>query len=105
MRNAPRTLSEWFEPSGISARATLASEEATAANLLLAFDADTQQKLNGARQRESAVGQEHLRVDGRDVCLVRGMSDAADLLLGEKRVLEYMLQPVQRCAREGMRER
>ncbi|WP_193188969.1 HlyD family type I secretion periplasmic adaptor subunit [Nisaea sediminum] len=48
---------------------------------------------------------EHLRVDGRDVRLVPGMSVTADLLTGERRVLEYVLQPVLRYAREGMRER
>ncbi|UUX51413.1 hypothetical protein NUH88_06880 [Nisaea acidiphila] len=32
-------------------------------------------------------------------------SVAADLLTGERRVLEYVLQPVLRYASEGMRER
>ncbi len=48
---------------------------------------------------------EHLRVDGWDVRLVPGMSVTADLLTGERRVLEYVLQPVLRYASEGMRER
>ncbi|MBO6560631.1 MAG: HlyD family type I secretion periplasmic adaptor subunit [Nisaea sp.] len=48
---------------------------------------------------------QHLRVDGRDVRLVPGMSVTADLLTGERRVLEYVLQPVLRYASEGMRER
>lgn len=44
-------------------------------------------------------------MDGRDVRLVPGMSVTADLLTGERRVLEYVLQPVLRYASEGMRER
>jgi len=48
---------------------------------------------------------EHLMVNGKDVRLVPGMSVTADLLTGERRVLEYVLQPVLRYASEGMRER
>tara|TARA_E500000318_G_C3508203_1_gene191241 strand:- start:529 stop:771 length:243 start_codon:yes stop_codon:yes gene_type:complete len=44
---------------------------------------------------------EHLNVDGRDVRLVPGMSVTADLLTGERRVLECMLQPVLRYTSEG----
>lgn len=51
------------------------------------------------------IEREHLNVDGRDVRLVPGMSVTADLLTGERRVLEYVLQPVLRYASEGMRER
>ncbi|MEP1325100.1 HlyD family type I secretion periplasmic adaptor subunit [Nisaea sp.] len=51
------------------------------------------------------IEREHLTVDGRDVRLVPGMSVTADLLTGERRVLEYVLQPVLRYASEGMRER
>jgi membrane fusion protein, hemolysin D len=51
------------------------------------------------------IEREHLTVDGRDVRLVPGMSVTADLLTGERRVLEYLLQPVLRYASEGMRER
>ncbi|MEQ8333728.1 HlyD family type I secretion periplasmic adaptor subunit [Nisaea sp.] len=51
------------------------------------------------------IEREHLIVDGRDVRLVPGMSVTADLLTGERRVLEYVLQPVLRYASEGMRER
>tara|TARA_E500000318_G_scaffold82529_1_gene77936 strand:- start:1746 stop:2291 length:546 start_codon:yes stop_codon:yes gene_type:complete len=51
------------------------------------------------------IEREHLTVGGRDVRLVPGMSVTADLLTGERRVLEYILQPVLRYASEGMRER
>ena len=51
------------------------------------------------------IEREHLNVDGRDVRLVPGMSVTADLLTGERRVLEYVLQPVLRYASEGVRER
>ena len=51
------------------------------------------------------IEREHLTVDGREVRLVPGMSVTADLLTGERRVLEYVLQPVLRYASEGMRER
>ena len=51
------------------------------------------------------IEREHLNVDVRDVHLVPGMSVTVDLLTGERRVLEYVLQPVLRYASEGMRER
>ena len=51
------------------------------------------------------IEREHLTVDGRDVRLVPGMSVTADLLTGERRVLEYVLQPVLRYASEGLLER
>lgn len=48
---------------------------------------------------------EYLYVNGKNVRLVPNMSVTADLLTGEKSVLEYVLPPMLRYAIGGMRER
>ncbi len=44
-------------------------------------------------------------VDGKPIRLAPGMNLAAEIKTGKRRVIEYLLSPVQRNLKEGMRER
>jgi hemolysin D len=46
-----------------------------------------------------------LRVDGRDVPLAPGMALSAEIKTGKRRVIEYLLSPLQQTANESLRER
>jgi hemolysin D len=46
-----------------------------------------------------------LRVDGRDVPLAPGMALSAEIKTGKRRVIEYLLSPLQQTASESLRER
>ena len=44
-------------------------------------------------------------VDGKPVKLSPGMSLTAEIKTGKRRVIEYLLSPVQRAATESLKER
>jgi len=44
-------------------------------------------------------------IDGRRVRLSPGMNITAEIKTGQRRVIEYLLSPVQRAAGEALRER
>ncbi len=44
-------------------------------------------------------------VDGRQIRLSPGMNVTAEIKTGRRRVIEYLLSPIQRAGREGLRER
>jgi hemolysin D len=44
-------------------------------------------------------------IDGRVMRLTPGMSLTAEIRAGQRRVIEYLLSPIQRAGRESLRER
>jgi hemolysin D len=44
-------------------------------------------------------------VDGKPIRLAPGMNLTAEIKTGKRRVIEYLLSPVQRNLEEGLRER
>lgn len=51
------------------------------------------------------LSQSRIHVDGRDVVLSPGMSGTIEIKTGERRVIEYVLSPLVKHARESLRER
>jgi hemolysin D len=51
------------------------------------------------------LSQTHLNVDGRRITLAPGMNLSAEIKTGQRRVIDYLLSPVQRAADESMKER
>jgi HlyD family secretion protein len=49
--------------------------------------------------------QQHLEADGRRYALAPGMQVGAEINLGTRTVLEYLLSPVQKASHEAGRER
>lgn len=52
-----------------------------------------------------ALERSHIDVDGRTVKLGPGMNLTAEVKTGKRRIIEYLLSPVQRAAGESLRER
>jgi hemolysin D len=52
-----------------------------------------------------ALGQDRLDVDGKAIKLAPGMNLTAEIKTGERRVIEYLLSPLQRRAGESLKER
>ncbi len=51
------------------------------------------------------LGQHTINVDGKDIRLSPGMNLTAEIKTGKRRIIEYLLSPVQRAAGESLRER
>lgn len=51
------------------------------------------------------LSQPDIQIDGKEVRLSPGMSLTAEIKTGQRRVIEYLLSPVQRAGSESMRER
>ncbi len=47
----------------------------------------------------------HIDIDGKAVKLGPGMNLTAEVKTGKRRIIEYLLSPVQRAASESLRER
>jgi len=50
-------------------------------------------------------GQQDMLIDGRRVRLSPGMNITAEIKTGQRRIIAYLLSPVQRAAGEALRER
>ena len=67
--------------------------------------------LDGARKAEAVfparlkLAQHSLDVDGRQVRLTPGMNVTAEVKIGRRRVIDYLLSPLQQRASESLRER
>ena len=46
-----------------------------------------------------------MMIDTQHVCLSPGMNITAEIKTGQRRVIEYLLSPVQRAGSESLRER
>ena len=51
------------------------------------------------------LGQHTIDVDGKAIRLSPGMNLTAEIKTGKRRIIEYLLSPVQRAAGESLRER
>ena len=51
------------------------------------------------------LSRRHIDVDGKQIRLGPGMNVTAEIKTGQRRVIEYLLSPIQRVGREGLRER
>jgi hemolysin D len=51
------------------------------------------------------LNQRQIDVDGKMVRLAPGMNLVAEIKTGRRRVIEYLLSPIQKAGRESMRER
>lgn len=52
-----------------------------------------------------ALDRTALFVDGKDIAVKPGMAVTAEIKTGRRRVIGYLLSPLERYAHEGMRER
>lgn len=52
-----------------------------------------------------ALLQHEIEVDGQRIRLSPGMNLSAEIMTGKRRVIEYLLSPIQRAADESLRER
>jgi hemolysin D len=51
------------------------------------------------------LSQNTIHVDGKEFRLTPGMNVTAEIKTGQRRVIEYLLSPVQSYAKESLRER
>ncbi|MCW8176778.1 HlyD family type I secretion periplasmic adaptor subunit [Verminephrobacter aporrectodeae] len=51
------------------------------------------------------LGRTHIDVDGKPIRLAPGMNITAEIKTGQRRVIEYLLSPIQRAGSESLRER
>lgn len=51
------------------------------------------------------LGQTHIDVDGKPIRLAPGMNVTAEIKTGQRRVIEFLLSPIQKAGSESLRER
>jgi hemolysin D len=51
------------------------------------------------------LGQDSLQIDGRRIKLAPGMNLTAEIKTGKRRVIDYLLSPVQQHLDESLKER
>jgi hemolysin D len=51
------------------------------------------------------LGQKVLNIDGKQVAISPGMNITAEIKTGRRRMIEFLLSPVQQAGRESLRER
>jgi multidrug efflux pump subunit AcrA (membrane-fusion protein) len=51
------------------------------------------------------LAQSYIRIDGREVALIPGMTGTVDVRIGSRTLMEYLLAPVYRYKDEALRER
>jgi hemolysin D len=52
-----------------------------------------------------ALGATHINIDGKQIRLSPGLALTAEIKTGKRRVIEYLLSPIQRAGQESLRER
>lgn len=68
-------------------------------------DAVTDEKRGAIFPALITLNQRFIDVDGRQIRLAPGMNLTAEIKTGERRVIEYLLSPIQRAGNESLRER
>ena len=71
----------------------------------LSADAVNDEKRGAIFPATLKLNQTHLNVDGKRITLAPGMNLSAEIKTGKRRVIDYLLSPVQRAADESMKER
>ena len=51
------------------------------------------------------LGQTHINVNGKPIKLTPGMNVTAEIKTGKRRIIEYLLSPIQKAGNESLRER
>ena len=72
---------------------------------LVSLDAVQDEKRGAIYLATLDLGQTSIDVDGQGVPLSAGMNLTAEIKTGKRRVIEYLLSPIQRAASESIRER
>lgn len=68
-------------------------------------DAVTDEKKGAIFPATLHIAATHIAIDGKRVALAPGMNLTAEIKTGQRRVIEYLLSPVQRAGHEALRER
>jgi hypothetical protein len=68
-------------------------------------DAVTDEKRGAVFPVALALARDHIDVDGKKVRLAPGMNVTAEIKTGKRRVIDYLLSPIQRAGGESLRER
>ncbi len=71
----------------------------------LSADAVADEKRGAIFPATLKLQQTHLDVDGKRITLAPGMNLSAEIKTGQRRVIDYLLSPVQRAGTESLRER
>lgn len=72
---------------------------------LVTADAVTDDKKGSYYPATLKLSQQDMLIDGRRVRLSPGMNITAEIKTGQRRIIEYLLSPVQRAGSESLRER
>ena len=73
--------------------------------ILVTADAVTDEKKGSYYPATITLAQRDMLIDGKRVNLSPGMNITAEIKTGQRRVIEYLLSPVQRAGSESLRER
>ncbi len=68
-------------------------------------DAVTDEKKGSYYPATLTLSQKHMLIDGKRVNLSPGMNITAEIKTGQRRIIEFLLSPVQRAGSESLRER
>ena len=71
----------------------------------LSADAVNDEKRGAIFPATLKLNQTHLDVDGKRIALAPGMNLSAEIKIGKRRVIDYLLSPVQRAGEESLKER
>ncbi len=71
----------------------------------LSADAVSDEKRGAIFPATLKLQQTHLDVDGKRITLAPGMNLSAEIKTGQRRVIDYLLSPVQRAGTESLKER
>ena len=68
-------------------------------------DAVTDEKRGSYYPATLTLAKRSMNIDGKQVAISPGMNVTAEIKTGERRVIEYLLSPIQRAGSESLRER
>jgi len=68
-------------------------------------DAVTDEKRGSYYPATLTLDKRSMNIDGKQVAISPGMNVTAEIKTGERRVIEYLLSPIQRAGSESLRER
>lgn len=72
---------------------------------MVTADAVTDEKKGSYYPARLTLAQKEMNIDGKRVPLSPGMNVTAEIKIGQRRVIEYLLSPIQKVAKESLRER
>lgn len=72
---------------------------------MVSADAVTDEKRGSFYPAMLKLSQNNMDIDGKRVALSPGMNITAEIKTGQRRIIEFLLSPVQRAGSESLRER